>query len=113
MDAVDSSDLDEEGTKSFEFETYIGGQNYTIDGEYEVEFSGGSKRYGAYYYDIVYNLLSFNIYDEDGDRYATNDDLGITEDTYGDLFEPITIEDVEGEIYDKYAYYGVSRKDFY
>ena len=113
MDAVDSSDLDEEGTKSFEFETSIGGQNYTIDGEYEVEFSGGSKRYGAYYYDIVYNLLSFNIYDEDGDRYATNDDLGITEDTYGDLFEPITIDDVEGDIYDHYAYYGVSRSDFY
>ena len=113
MDAVDSSELDEEGTKSFEFETSISGQNYTIEGEYEVEFSGGSKRYGAYYYDIVYNLLSFNIWDEDGGKYATNDDLGMTEDTYGDLFEPITIDDVEGEIYDHYAYYGVSRKDFY
>lgn len=113
MDAVDSSDLDDEGTKSFEVETSIGGQNYIIDGEYEVEFSGGSKRYGAYYYDIVYNLLSFNIWNEDGDKYATNDDLGITDDTYGDLFEPITIDDVEGEIYDYYAYYGVSRSDFY
>ena len=111
MDAVDSSDLDEEGIKSFEFETSIGGQNYTIDGEYEVEFSGGSKRYGAYYYDIVYTLLSFAIGDDK--FYATNDDLGITEDTYGDLFEPITIDDVEGEIYDNYEYYGVSRKDFY
>lgn len=113
MDAVDSSDLDDEGTKSFEVETSIGGQNYIIDGEYEVEFSGGSKRYGAYYYDIVYNLLSFNIWNEDGDKYATNDDLGITDDTYGNLFEPITIDDVEGEIYDYYAYYGVSRSDFY
>ena len=113
MDAVDSSDLDEEGTKSFEFETSISGQNYTIEGEYEVEFSGGSKRYGAYYYDIVYNLLSFIIWDEDGGKYATNEDLGMTEDTYGDLFEPITIDDVTGEIYDYYAYYGVSRSDFY
>ena len=113
MDEIDSSDLDDEGTKSFEFETSIGGQNYTIDGEYEVEFSGGSKRYGAYYYDIVYNLLSFNIWNKEGDKYATNDDLGITDDTYGDLFEPITIDDVEGEIYDHYAYYGVSRSDFY
>ena len=113
MDAVDSSDLDEEGTKSFEFETSISGQNYTIEGEYEVEFSGGSKRYGAYYYDIVYNLLSFIIWDEDGGKYVTNEDLGMTEDTYGDLFEPITIDDVTGEIYDYYAYYGVSRSDFY
>ena len=53
------------------------------------------------------------MWDDEGDKYATNDMLGITEDTYGDLFEPITIDDVEGEIYDHYEYYGVSRKDFY
>ena len=113
MDVVDSSDLDEEGTKSFEFDTTLNGQKYLIEGEYKVEFTDGSKKYGAYYYDIVYNLLSFVIWDNEGDKYATNEDLGITEETYRDLFDTITIEDVEGEIYDHYAYYGVSRGDFY
>ena len=113
MEEIDSSDISDEGTNYFGFETYISGKKYTIDGEYKVEFSGGSKKYGAYYYDIDYYLLSFNIYDEDDDKYATNEDLGMTEDTYRDLFKTITIEDVEDRIYDYNAYYGVSDKDFY
>ena len=113
MEGIDSSDLDEEGNFTKEFDITLGGETYGIIAEYEVEFSNGSKKYGAYYYDIIYNLTSFEMWDEDGDKYATNDILGITDDTYGDLFKPITIDDVEGEIYDHYAYYGVSRSDFY
>ena len=113
MEAIDSSDLDEEGNFTKEFDITLGGEKYGIIAEYEVDFSNGSKKYGAYYYDIIYNLTSFEMWDEEGDKYATNDILGITDDTYGDLFEPITIDDVEGEIYDHYAYYGVSRSDFF
>jgi hypothetical protein len=113
MEGIDSSDLDEEGNFTKEFDITLDGEKYGIIAEYEVEFSNGSKKYGAYYYDIIYNLTSFEMWDEDGDKYATNDILGITDDTYGDLFEPITIDDVEGEIYDHYAYYGVSRSDFF
>jgi hypothetical protein len=113
MEGIDSSDLDEEGNFTKEFDITLGDETYGIIAEYEVEFSNGSKKYGAYYYDIIYNLTSFEMWDEEGDKYATNDVLGITEDTYSDLFEPITIDDVEGEIYDHYAYYGVSRSDFF
>ena len=113
MEGIDSSDLDEEGNFTKEFDITLGGEKYGIIAEYEVEFSNGSKRYGAYYYDIIYNLTSFEMWDDEGDKYATNVMLGITDDTYGDLFEPITIDDVEGEIYDHYAYYGVSRSDFF
>lgn len=113
MEGIDSSDLDEEGNFTKEFDITLGGEKYGIIAEYEVEFSNGSKRYGAYYYDIIYNLTSFEMWDDEGDKYATNVMLGITDDTYGDLFKPITIDDMEGEIYDYYAYYGVSRSDFY
>jgi hypothetical protein len=113
MEGIDSSDLDEEGKFTKEFDITLDGEKYGIIAEYEVEFSNGSKKYGAYYYDIIYNLISFEMWDEEGDKYATNDMLGITDNTYGDLFEPITIDDVEGEIYDHYEYYGVKRSDFY
>ena len=113
MEGIDSSDLDEEGSFTKEFDITLGGEKYEIIAEYEVEFSNGIKKYGAYYYDIIYNLTSFNMWDDEGDKYATNDILGITDDTYGDLFEPITIDDVEGEIYDYYEFYGVKRSDFF
>ena len=113
MEGIDSSDLDEEGKFTKEFDITLDGEKYGIIAEYEVEFSNGSKKYGAYYYDIIYNLTSFEMWDKEGDKYATNDMLGITDNTYGDLFEPITIDDVEGEIYDHYEYYGVKRSDFY
>lgn len=113
MEGIDSSDLDEDGKFTKEFDITLGGEKYGIIAEYEVEFSNGIKKYGAFYYDIIYNLTSFEMWDEDGDKYVTNAILGITDDTYGDLFEPITIDNVEGEIYDYYEYYGVKRSDFY
>ena len=113
IEEIDISDLDEEGKITKEFDITLGDKKYVIIAEYEVESSNESKKYGAYYYDIIYNLTSFEMWDDEGDKYATNDMLGITDDTYGDLFEPITIDDVEGEIYDYYEYYGVSPSDFY
>ena len=112
IEDLNLTDLDE-GTHEAEFEISLNNNKYTINIEYDIEFTGQTKRYGAYYYDIVYNLLSFIVWDEEGDKYTTNEDLGITGKTYRDLFSTFTIEDVKGEIYDKYAYYGVSRGDFY
>ena len=109
MEDSNSLDLDGEGVEHFEFDIDLAGKEYGVEVEYEISNDG--KRYGAYYYDIVYTLLSFTIGDDE--FYATNDDLGMTEETYSNLFEPYTIEDMEGEIYDYYEYYGVSRKDFY
>jgi hypothetical protein len=113
MEAIDSSDLDGEGNFTKEFEITLGGDKYGVIAEYEVEFSGAHKNYGVYLYDINYNLTSFEIWDDEGDKYSTNDMLGITPETYDDLFNTHTIEDIEGDVYDEYAYHGVSRKDFY
>ena len=110
MEGIDSSELDEEGKFSKEFKITLDNDTYIVNVEYEVEFTDGTERFGAHYYDIIYTLISFDIANDE--FYTTNEMLGITEDTYGDLFEPITIDDVEGEIYDYYSYYGVSRSDF-
>ena len=89
----------------------LGGVDYIMDISYGIERSG-AKKCGAYYYDVTFYLSDFEIVNEDGVSIL-NDDLGITPKTYKDLFKEYTIEDVEGEIYDYYEYYGVSRKDFY
>ena len=58
-----------------------------------------------------YQVESFEICGEDA--CVTNDVLGITEETYPDVFEAYTEEDIEGHIYDYYEYYGVKRSDFH
>lgn len=113
MEGIDSSDLDKEGKFTKEFDITLGGEKYVIIAEYEVEFSGTHKSYGVYLYDIDYNLTSFEIWDDEGDKYSTNDILGITPETYDDLFNTYTKEDIAGDVYDEYAYHGVSRADFY
>ena len=111
MNKFDSSDFEKEGNFSKEFDITLDGDKYTIIVDYEVDFSNDRKNYGAYFYDIIYSLTSFYIENDEG--YTTDDVLGITENEYGDLFEPYTIDDVEGEIYDHYEYYGVSPSDFF
>ena len=113
MEGIDSSDLNEEGKFTKEFDITLGGEKYVIIAEYEVEFSGVRKSYGIYLYDIYYNLTSFEIWNDEGDKYSTNDMLGITPETYDDLFNTYTKEDIDGDVYDEYAYHGVSRADFY
>lgn len=112
MDELDSSYMDDEGEHSMEFEINVDDIDYTIYVEYTVRFTNDRKEYGAYFHDVEYTLDSFNIENEDGE-FATNEDIGITYSTHKDLFKDYTIEDVEDGIYDYYAYYGVSRADFY
>jgi hypothetical protein len=43
---------------------------------------------------------------------VTNKDLGITYETFKDLYEDIVYKDEECGVYDFYEYYGVNRSDF-
>lgn len=114
MKEIDSSEIDKEGKFEKEFDIILGDEKYGVRVQYEVEFANYRKSYGAYIYDMICYLTSFEIWDDaDGDKYTTNDILGITEKTYGDLFDAINITDVSGGVYDDYEYHGVSRKDFY
>ena len=112
MDDIIVSEWVDEEDADFSSGITIGGEEYTVYMYCSIECSNGKKQYGAEYYDASFTLDSFDIENEDG-YFTTNEDLGITEETYKDLFEPIIETDIEGEIYDHYAYYGVSRSDFY
>ena len=94
-----------------EIQLTLGGDKYSLNVVFDYDRSEGDERYGAEYYDIYYSLDGFDIYDDEG-TCVTNDELKITSETYRELFKQYTIEDVEGEIYDYYDYYGVKRSDF-
>lgn len=109
MNEIHSSDLDEAGTIESEFS--LGNDEYMIYVNYTTERSEIRRSYGVEIYDIYYTLESFKICDEN--TCVSNDDIGITEKTYKDLFKTYVEKDVEGDIYDFYALNGVSRSDFY
>lgn len=108
MDEINPSDLDESGTIESEFS--LGNDEYMIYVNYTAESSEIRKSYGVESYDLYYKLESFEICDEN--TCVSNEDLGITEKTYKDLFKTYK-KDMEGDIYDHYAYIGLSRSDFY
>lgn len=109
MNEIHSSDLDEVGTIESEFS--LGNDEYMIYVNYTTERSEIRRSYGVEIYDIYYTLESFKICDEN--TCVSNDDLGITEKTYKDLFKTYVEKDVEGDIYDEYTFRGISRSDFY
>ncbi len=110
---MDLSDLENEsGTQEIEFEIDLGGNEYTINMQYKVEFYNERKKYGAVYYDAEYNLIEFYIFKGFYDTYANDVDLGITKKTHKNLFQTFT-QEIEGKVYDYYEYYGVSRSDFF
>lgn len=111
MDDLDPSDLKDGDENYIESEFTLNGDEYTINVNYECGSDDGSKKYGAVYYNVYYYLNSFEIYNEDG-TVITNEELGVTEKTHKDLFKEYS-DEVEGEIYDYYDYYGVSRSDFF
>lgn len=109
MNEIHSSDLDEAGTIESEFS--LGNDEYMIYVNYTTERSEIRRSYGVEIYDIYYTLESFKICDEN--TCVSNDDIGITEKTYKDLFKTYVEKDVEGDIYDEYVFRGISRSDFY
>ena len=109
LDDIDISEYDG-GKEEIERDIKLGGEEYVITLYFNVENSNGSKKYGAYYYDITLELEGFDICYEKS-IYVTDEDLGMKEE-HSELFKPFVEEDVEGEIYDYYELYGVNRSDF-
>ena len=109
---IDPSEFIEEDSGYMESEITLNGDEYSITVNYEGGCYDESKKYGAVYHYVSYSLVSFELYNEDRDVLITNEDLGITESTHKELFKEYR-EEVEGEVYDYYDYYGVSRSDFF
>lgn len=112
MNDVVPSEWDDGENADFNCGIELGGEEYTVYMYCSIECTNSRKQYGAEYYDLSFTLDSFEIEDENG-HFVTNEDLEITDKTYGDLFEPIVDENIEGEIYDYYEHYGVRREDFF
>ena len=111
LDDIVPSEWDDGENADFDSTIELNGEEYTVCMYCSIESSDCVKRYGAEYYDISFTLDSFDIEDEDG-HIVSNEDLGITEKTYEDLFKPIVEDDIEGCVYDYYEHYGVNPADF-
>ena len=111
MNDIDPSDFIEEDTVYVESEMTLNGVEYGISAIYEGGCYDDDRRYGVVNYYVSYNLVSFELYNEETNVLITNEDLGMTEATYKELFKEQR-EEVEGEIYDHYEYYGVKPEDF-
>ena len=70
------------------------------------------REYGEEWYDLTYSINSFELCELEEDLCVSNELLGVTYKTHGNLFKEYT-EKVDGGIYDPYLAYGVSEKDFF
>lgn len=103
---------DSSGESQIETEITLGGNKYWLYIDYSYTPHSFYKSYGAEYYSIDFELKSFLIMDDDGYTEVNNEDLGITPKTHKQLFDTYTLENIEGEVYNYYDYYGVSPSDF-
>lgn len=92
------------------FDVEFMGVEYNIHYEYAVNISDGYKKYGAMYYDVNISPKTASVYDNE-----LSDAFEVSElfDDPSALLADYDVDDVEGEISDYYAYYGVSRGDFF
>ena len=100
------------GQSEIEKEITLGGDKYWLYLDYSYYPNGFYTRGGSEYYNMDCELEDFYILDDAGDNEVSNEELNITSKTYKQLFYTYTIEDIEGQIYDYYDYYGVSPSDF-
>lgn len=107
-----TEDNDKSGQSEIETEITLDGNKYMLYIHYSYYPNGFYKSYGMEYYNIDYELESFCIIDDDGYNEVNNEELNITFKTYKQLFDTYTIKNIEGQIYDYYALYGVSPSDF-
>jgi hypothetical protein len=111
MNDVNPSEFVDEDTVCVESEMTLNGEEYEISAIYEGGCYDEDKEYGVVNYYVSYNLVSFELYNEETNVLITNEELGVTEATHKELFKEEKKE-VEGEIYDYYDYFGVSPSDF-
>lgn len=112
MNDVDPSEFVDGDTVYVESEITLNGEEYAISATYEGGCYDEDRRFGVVNHYVSYNLVSFDLCNGETNVLITNEDLGVTEATHKELFKEHK-EEVEGEIYDYYDYYGVSRSDFF
>ena len=113
-DIVAQLDLSEEdGESSDEFHTRFGNDEYILYIDYTIKSSDTWEDRGELYCNIYYDLISFEIYNEDDNISITNEELGITEKTHKELFKGKQEENVECGISDFHKAFGVNPGDFY
>ena len=114
LEDIDVDDLDSESGvgEINEIEFSLIGETCLMDIYYNFNWSDSTHSYGVEYRDLTVSLERFEIYFEDLDIYVTNEDLGITYETYKNLFTDIEYKDEECGIYDYYEAYGVDPSDF-
>ena len=111
MDDVEPSEFVEKDTVYVESEIVLNGEEYSLSVNYEGGCYDEDRKYGVVNYYVSYNLDSFDLCNEKTNVLITNEELGVTEATHKELFKEQR-EEVEGEVYDYYDYYGVKRSDF-
>ena len=114
LEDIDVDDLDSESGvgEINEIEFSLIGETCLMDIYYNFNWSDSIRSYGVEYRDLTVSLERFEIYFDDLDIYVTNEDLGITYETYKNLFTDIEYKDEECGIYDYYEAYGVDPSDF-
>lgn len=108
--SMDMEDM-EDNDGSVEKEIKINDKEYilTISYDYSCDIH---REYGEEWYNLTYSINSFELYELEEDLCVSNELLGVTYKTHGDLFKE-HIGKVNGGIYDPYLVYGVSEKDFF
>ena len=114
LEDIDVDDLDSESGvgEINEIEFSLIGETCLMDIYYNFNWSDSIHSYGVEYRNLTVSLERFEIYFEDLDIYVTNEDLGITYETYKNLFTDIEYKNEECGIYDYYEAYGVDPSDF-
>ena len=114
LEDIDVDDLDSESGvgEINEIEFSLIGETCLMDIYYNFNWSDSIHSYGVEYRDLTVSLEKFEIYFDDLDIYVTNEDLGITYESYKNLFTDIEYKDEECGIYDYYEAYGVDPSDF-
>lgn len=95
----------------YDFDTEYNGVKCSVIVQYDLQFGEEYKQYGGYFCDATVSLKGF--YVDFGRDTITDEEMGITSETYPDLFVEHNFEKIECGIDDPYEFYGVSRSDFY
>lgn len=99
-----------------DIELNLNGEECLMNVYYKFDHSDSYNSHGASFCDFTISFEKFELFlfIDNGEDYVrvTNKDLGITYETFKDLYEDIVYEDEECGVYDFYEYYGVDPSDF-
>jgi hypothetical protein len=93
------------------FDTEYNGAKCSVVLQYNLQLGEEYKQYGEYFCDATTSLIGFYI--DFGRDSVTDEEIGVTSETYPDLFAEHNFKDIECGIADPYEYCGVKPSDFF